>query len=128
MALKPEMSILGGLATAGVVYATFQVTLPPVADVKTIEPQNRDIGSSERTATWLSAGLVSGLSLIARDPGIFIIGGLAVIALSYMYKHADQVTPLTGKTLGDLRLSVPGQVSDQPPAGDNVLYIDEVVG
>lgn len=126
MALRPEISLLGGLAVGGVVYATYQVMLPPAADVKTVESNNRDIASSERTATWVSAGIVSGISLLTKDPGIFIIGGAFVILLSYVYKHADQVSPLTGKVLGDLKIAVPGSVSTEP-VNTNTIYVDEVV-
>lgn len=96
MALKPEFSIMAGLATATVVYGVYQVAMPSVADVRSLQPQNRDIASAERSASWVSAGVVAGVSLIARDPTIFIIGGVVVIGMAWMHRHANAVHPDTG--------------------------------
>jgi hypothetical protein len=121
------MSILGGLATGSVAYATFQVMLPTATDVKAVEPDNRDVESSRKTATVVSLGIVGGISLIARDTGIFIIGGAITVALSYLYAHANMVNPLTGKVGAVIKgglSSVPGQVSSEPGSSE-AIYVDE---
>lgn len=97
MALKPEISIPAALAVVVGVYGIYQINLPPVADARTIESGNMDLSSAEREATWEAAALVSGISLIARDPAIFVVGSAAVIVLAWKYRHADAVSPLTKK-------------------------------
>jgi hypothetical protein len=114
MAMKPEASIAAGLGTAALVYAFYDMSLPPLADVRTLESDNRDIQASERTATWVSGAFVAGIGALTKDATVFVIGALAVVGLAWMYRHADQVTPLTGKTVG--KLSVPGMTQEQKPA------------
>ena len=97
MALKMEFSVMAGLATATVVYGVYQAAMPSVADARSLEPNNRDLAAAERTASWVSAGVVSGVSLIARDPTIFIIGGITVIGLAWMHRHANAVNPTSSR-------------------------------
>lgn len=101
MALKPEASIMTGLATATVVYGVYQMSLPTVADTRALEVNAPDLSKAERTASWVSAGAVAGISLIARDPTVFIIGGATVIAMAWLHRHANFVNPLT-KVAGTL--------------------------
>lgn len=96
MALKPEFSVLTGLATATVVYGIYQNSMPSAADIRSLDANNSDIAKSERTASWASAGIVAGVSLIARDPTIFIIGGTMVVAMAWLHRHANSVNPTTG--------------------------------
>lgn len=88
MALKPEASIGTGLAVCGVVYAIHSNLTPPVADMQALPAGNADVDDAERKATWLSAGVVCGISLIAKDPTIFIIGSVATVALAFFARHA----------------------------------------
>jgi hypothetical protein len=92
--LKPEVSIGVGLATAAIVLATYSHSLPSVADVRTASPNDTDINAARRTASWTSAGVVAAVSLIAKDPTVFVIGGGMVIALDWWHRYADQVNPL----------------------------------
>jgi hypothetical protein len=93
--LKPDTSLTLGIASATLAYATFQAMTPNVADIRATESGNRDIQASERLATWVAGLTVAGISLLAKDANIFIIGGSAVIALSWSRKHADMVDTVT---------------------------------
>lgn len=104
--LKPEISIGAGLAVATLVYAIYQNATPSVADIRTLTEGNEDIKKAERGASWLAGGAVAGVSLIARDPVIFIVGGSMVIAMAWWTRHANLVNP-------DLRKFVPGSASVQ---------------
>lgn len=95
MALRPDASISAGLATVGLVYGVYQIQLPSVTDVRAAPPQDGHVQRSERTATWTAAALVSAVSLIARDMNIFVLGGSAVVAMAWYYRHADHVNPVT---------------------------------
>jgi hypothetical protein len=95
MGFKPETSLAVALATATVVYAIHQNATPSIADVRSLESNNVDVQKAERAATWTSAGIVAGISLLAKDATIFIIGGSMVIAMAWMTRHADQVDTIT---------------------------------
>jgi hypothetical protein len=127
MALKtPEASVAAGLAAAGLVYAVFDMSLPPLADVRTLDTGNKDVSGSERTATAVSGALVAGLGLLTGDATVFVIGGSMVIALAWLYRHANEVSPLTGTMLPG-NLTVPGADSAAPPATETI-YTDEFIG
>lgn len=115
--LKPEMSLSLSLATATVVYGIYQGALPSVADVRSIDQQNSDVESAERLAGWTSAAVVSGISILAKDPTIFIVGSAMVVTLAWWHRHADMVNPLTGKAILGMDVGdfVPGQTQAEVP-------------
>jgi len=88
MALKPESSVIGGLAVAGLVYGIHAQFTPSMADMKGLPAGNQDIDKAERQATWLSAAVVSGVSLLTKDPTIFILGASATVAMAFFTRHA----------------------------------------
>jgi hypothetical protein len=96
MALEPPASIGVGLATAGVVFAIHSNMTPTVADIQSLPAGNKDIDGAEKRATWLSIGVVSGISLIAKDPTIFVIGSIAVIGMALFTKHANWTETANG--------------------------------
>lgn len=98
MALStPEVSLGTGLAVAVLAYGVFEQHLPPTADIRTCESGNRDVHASAKSAAWISAAAVAGVSLVSKDGTIFTIGGLAILALYWTTQHANHVSPLTGK-------------------------------
>lgn len=99
MALKPEFSIMGGLAVGGVVCAIHANANPPAADVRALPAGTADIDTSERAATWMSVGVVAGISLLAKDPTIFIIGSAFAIGMALWTRHSNHVESIGGKYL-----------------------------
>jgi hypothetical protein len=97
MAQRAEVSIGMGLAVAGVVFAVYSNVTPNMADIRAAEPGNADVDGTRKLAAWTSAGVVGGISLIAKDPTIFIIGGAMVIAMDWFHRHSNEVDPRTGK-------------------------------
>lgn len=95
MALKPEVSLGMALATGTIVWGINQAFTPSVADIRSLDKNNGDVQSAERAATWLSAAVVAGVSLLAKDPTIFIVGGAMTVALAWSTRHADQVDSVT---------------------------------
>ena len=96
MALKPEISLPVGLATAAVVYGIYMNALPPVVDLRTTPANDPQVASTEKAAAWTATAVVAGISLIAKDATVFIIGGSMVLALSWWNKHANMVDPNFG--------------------------------
>jgi hypothetical protein len=88
MSLKPDASILSGLAVGAVVFAIHSNFTPSQADMQGLPAGNKDLDTAERQATWLSAGVVAGISLLAKDPTIFVIGSAATIAMAFLTRNA----------------------------------------
>jgi hypothetical protein len=97
MAPKPETSLTIGLATAAMVVGIYQYSMPGIADVRSAGQNDPTIASTEKSATWIAAAVVSGVSLLAKDPTVFILGGAVTMALAWHYRHANAVNPKTGK-------------------------------
>lgn len=100
MPIKADAEMTIALATSVMAYGTFQLALPSMADVRSLEPGNADIQGAEKAAAWVSAGLVSFVAVITKSPNVFILGGATVIAASWMTKHADKVDNVTKKAAG----------------------------
>jgi len=96
MSLEPSASLGTGLAVAGVVYAIHSNMTPTVADIQALPAGNKDVDKSEKKATWLSIGVVSGISLLAKDPTIFVIGSFAVIGMALITRHANWTETANG--------------------------------
>lgn len=103
--LKPEASIGTGLAVAAIVYAIHSNFTPSVADMQGLPAGNLDVDAAERKATWLSAGVVAGVSLLAKDPTIFVLGSAAAIGLAWFSRHATW----TESKAGPAMMGNPGQ-------------------
>lgn len=97
--LKPPESISVALGVAGGVYALYS-NLPTTPDIRVSEPQDADLAAEERKAAILAACGVAGISLLTRDPTVFVVGGLAVIGMSWWHKLANAHDPITGRVLG----------------------------
>lgn len=106
--LTPEGSIVAGFATVGLVYGIYQMDIGPVTSVHLSEPYDGAATSAIKKAGWTSLIAVAGLSLLARDPNIAILGGAAIVAFHAHYRHANMVHPQTG------RIVPPGPDSFQP--------------
>ena len=90
--LKPNEQIIVAASVAVAVYGIFQLNAPSLADVKmspTGGAASMNTHKSVKTAVWTSAVLVSGLGLLAKDPAIFIVGGLLTSIEGWKYYHAN---------------------------------------
>jgi hypothetical protein len=94
---KPENSVIAGMATVAIVAGIYQIDVGSVSQVHA-----SDAGHGANTAGIKKAGYtaliaVAGISLLARDPNIVILGGAAIIAFHSHYRHANLVNPATNK-------------------------------
>lgn len=124
MALKPEASVISGLAVAAVVYAIHSNFTPTIADIQGLPAGNKDVDRSERQATWLSAGVVAGISLLAKDPTIFVLGSAATIAMAFLTRHAtwtDSIHGMVGAGPGQSAVSA-NDVATGPAMSDTAAY------
>jgi hypothetical protein len=98
--LKPEVSIPVALATGAVVVGIFQAMQPTQADQKTVTPGSMGsdfLAGSEKSAFYTSLAVVGGVSLVAKDPVPFWVGGMIACALAWTSRYAREMDPSTGK-------------------------------
>jgi hypothetical protein len=97
MALKGEHALLVGVAAAGVVFGLHQITVPNTASVRASPADNIHVESARKAFTITAASLVVLLGAISRDPTVFLIGGLSVIALDVNTRIANSTDHKSGK-------------------------------
>lgn len=89
--LKPNENLMLAAAVGAVVYGTYNIALPTIADARGLPGNVEDIDKAEKVATWGSLAVVSTISLLAKSPEVFVVGGLFTIGLAWSYKHASKV-------------------------------------
>jgi hypothetical protein len=88
---KPENSLLAGFATIGLVAGVYALDAGPVSQVHFSGAKVNANSTSIQKAGYTSLVMVAGITLLARDPNILILGGAAIIAFHSHYRHADMV-------------------------------------
>lgn len=106
--LKPENSIVAGLATVALVAGVYQLDVGPVSQVHVSDAYHGANSSGIKKAGYTSLVMVAGITLLARDPNILILGGAAIIAFHAHYRHANMVNP------GTNLVESPGPAAYQP--------------
>lgn len=115
---RAEVSLGMGLATAAIAYAIFNGALPSLAEARVTDQNDPQLAAAERTATWVAAGVVTGVSLLAQDPTVFVLGGTVVVALAWMHRHANMVHPEVGTATMAMPADTPQSYADNVyPAG-----------
>lgn len=94
MPRRPEISLGMGLAVVTITYAIYQRGLPIGADTRATPPDDT-LETVRKQNAWLAAATVSGISLIAKDATIFILGGLSVVALDWIARSNIHANPVT---------------------------------
>lgn len=123
MALKPEYGVMGGLAVATVVFAIHSQATPTQADIQALPPGNKDIDKAERKATIVSAGVVAGIALLAKDPTIFVIGSAMDIALAFWTRHSNHSAGGALGYLSPAEASSAGSANTGPAMEDQEPYV-----
>jgi hypothetical protein len=95
--LKQEDALLTGLGVAAVVGTIYAVHVPTTAAVRASAPNNMHAEASRKSASWTAAVVVVGASLLARDPTVFVIGGVVVIALDFAHRLANSTDNQSGQ-------------------------------
>lgn len=98
--LQPDSATMVGVLTAGGVYLIYNNSLPSAADIRTTPANNPDVESARKAAAWKSAALITVVFLVARDLNSYIISGMALVGIDYVYKHSNAIMPGTGKLEG----------------------------
>lgn len=132
MALRAEVSIPAALATAAVVGTIYNRGLPPGVDVRTNPTVgDRDVEAARKQNAWTAAAVVGGISLIAKDPTIFIVGGAMLVALDWVTRVNNFVNPLSGKiedAYESTRITQAPVNVEQAPAMPNPGAASSIIG
>jgi hypothetical protein len=122
MALKPEASVIGGLAVGALVIGIHQQATPSQADLQTLPAGTPDMDRANKTATWMSVIAVSGISLLARDPGIFLIGATVTIGMKLWSDHSIFTESVMGRYLSPSEAASAGTQSTGPAPMETAPY------
>lgn len=108
--LKPEGTVVSGIATAGGVWAIYQMECGPVSQAYASDSNHNALESSRKKAGYMSFLFVSAITLLTRDSGVGILGYASIIGMEVSYRHAIMVDPLSGI------MQPPSESSYQPAA------------
>lgn len=97
MGLKSEVSIGVALATGAVVWGIYSNATPNLTDIRVAPPGDTNVDATRKSAAWTATAVVAGISLIAKDATVFIIGGSLVVVLDWLHRHANAFNPDTGR-------------------------------
>ncbi len=122
MSLKPEISITTGLAVAALVYTVYNRALPADVDIRVAQPNDDDVEASRRKAAYTAVAIVSVVSLIAKDPTVFILGGAATVGVDWWTRHANAVDPAFGRAF--IPGMAGGQVNSNPSLQEDAGPMD----
>jgi hypothetical protein len=91
--LKPENSMIAGFAVVGLVIANYNLHNGSGVSVRASDANHPLLKSANNTAGWSSFALVAGVSLLAKDANIFILGTAAIIVMHSTYLEHIMTSP-----------------------------------
>lgn len=95
--LKPEGSVISGVALAGSVWAIYNMNVGPVSTAHASDPNHNSLESSRKKAGYMSFIFVAGVTLITRDANVGLLGFASIVAMELNYRHAIMSDSNTGK-------------------------------
>lgn len=125
--LKPEGSLVAGIATGALVYGIYQMNLGNLATVHATDAGDGNTRAARKKAAIEAVTAVAAISLLAKDVNIFILGGGIAVLLDWHARHAVEAHPETGQ-LADNSGYVPAEqavpMADQAAsiAGEQDVY------
>lgn len=120
--LKPEGSIMGGIATGALVYGIYNMNMGNLATIHATPAGDGNTRATRKKAAIESVAAVAAISLLAKDINIFILGGGITVLLDWHARHAVEAHPETGQ-LADNSGYVPAEQS--VPVADQAAAMDD---
>jgi len=114
--LKPDASTMASLASAGAVFAVYQLNVGSVAEASASDANHPVLASSRKKAGYTALVLIASLTLITRDANIGIVGGGSIIAMELAYRHGIMSNPQS------MRMQNPSPNTAYEPA-ENVVPV-----
>lgn len=95
--LRPEGSVLSGVAVAGSVIAIYSLDCGNVSNAHFTEANHPSLESSRKKAAITAFIFVSAITLLSRDANTGILGYGTMIAADIHYRTAIMADPSTGR-------------------------------
>lgn len=95
--LKPEGSMMAGIATGALVYGIYSMNLGNLATIHATPSGDGNARASRKKAAIEAVSAVAAISLLAKDVHIFILGGAITVLLDWHARHAIEAHPDTGQ-------------------------------
>jgi hypothetical protein len=108
--LKPEGSVVSGIAVAGSVIGIYALGLGTVAQAHASDANHISLESSRKKVAITSFIFVSTVTLLTRDANVGILGYGTMIAADIHFRHAIMANPDTGA------VEAPGETAYLPAA------------
>ena len=99
--LRPDNSVVVGIATGVLMYAIYDRSLPDAATMHATTANDINIEAARKKATLTAAGVLSGITLLTRDVNVWILGAGVLFALDFHARHANASNPATGMLVSD---------------------------
>jgi hypothetical protein len=85
--LDPKASTMAAIATAGTVFAIYQLNVGSVSQATITRANNSALENSRKKAGYTALAAVAALTLITKDANIGILGAGSIIAMELAYRH-----------------------------------------
>lgn len=118
--LKPEGSIVAGIATGALVIAIYQMNVGNIVQVHMTPSHDINVGAARRKAAVQAVAAVSAISLLTKDATIFILGGGIAVLLDWHVRHAHVAAPDTGKMVANAAYGPPADYTARASAVNNL--------
>lgn len=94
--LKPEGTVVSGIATMGVVFAVYNLNVGTVSQAHASDANHMSLESSRKKAGYTTFALVSAITLLTRDAGVGALGFASIVVMELSYRQAIMADPTTG--------------------------------
>lgn len=95
--LKPEGSMMAGIATGALVYGIYTMNMGSLATIHATPSGDTNARASRKKAAIEAVTAVAAISLLAKDVNVFILGGALTVLLDWHARHAVEAHPETGQ-------------------------------
>lgn len=95
--LKPEGSVMAGVATVAAVYGIYQLNVGNTSSAAASDANHPALEASRKKAGYTALVLVSALTLITRDGNVGALGFGTIAAMELTYRQAIMAHPETGQ-------------------------------
>lgn len=118
--LKPEGSVVAGIATGALVIAIYQMNVGNLAQVHMTPAHDKNVCASRKKAAIQAVAAVSAISLLTKDVTIFILGGGITFLLDWHTRHAICAAPDTGELVANAGYGPTADYTAQASAVNNL--------
>ena len=89
VSLKASDELIVAATAITLVLAIFGNGIPPLADIRADQPGSVNTHKSTKMAAITATAVVGSLSLVAKSPTVFLIGGGVILLETWKYHFAN---------------------------------------